>query len=99
LMLYDKIGLPLFSGSFHTRCIDVAVADALTDMTGPGELGGVMHVAMALKGPAPALFNACNKENNACISRNHYMISADHGILISSTVKVWHYNIITTGIP
>ncbi len=34
------------------------MADARTDTTEPGELGGVVQLATALKGPAPAVFNA-----------------------------------------
>ncbi len=43
------------------------VAVALSDTMAPGLEGGVTQLAMALNGPAPALFNACREGNRGIV--------------------------------
>ena len=49
--MYDKISLPLFGGSFHVTCTELAVVVAFSKTTALGLEGGVVHEAIALKGP------------------------------------------------
>lgn len=66
-MLYETISEPLFIGSFHNKLMELAVAVARSDTTAPGLEDGVMHDAIALNGPIPALFRAYKHKTNSNI--------------------------------
>ena len=50
-ILYDNISLPLHGGSFQVMFTEFAVEVAFSKETAFGLEGGVVHDAIALKGP------------------------------------------------